>query len=437
MVACYQTSPARICSAAMLSGELWCRLRDLLDTAEDSGALPFSLDAHAVKSGSTRALCEVGEQVLRRAVAEQAEHRGARFSRRRPGAGVTTLLPLDDQALGRLFDALGLDGRLRKHPRPLEAWAKAETVRALVGEAHRASEQEAGRVHPRGGRGWRCGASLVEDLAGGLVELHSGVALQDPHYAWLGTPEYYYAPDCGYPYALARPDAILVSHLRGGSASAIASRLCELCKAQPLGPRELHDTLGSELPALSTMRLLVFVQALHSLCRPSASTCLRVRGYPATRSSVASAVVAAVAAARLASLPFETSEQLADFRSSPFMAEQDRSDLLDLLVPADGALDQPLELFGWGHEEVQRERALREEVGQPVWSSAARALREEVGRPVWPSAACEEDCEHETVQVAALRFRDMVNAAERGGFRGWSRSLTPRRRWIPPRWRAG
>jgi len=204
-----------------------------------------------------------------------------------------------------------------------------------------------------------------------------------------------------------------VSHLRAGSASAIVSRLCELCKAQPLGPRELHDTLGSELPALSNMRLLVFVQALHLLCRPSASTCLRVRGYPTTRSSVASAVVAAVAAARLASLPLETSEQLADFRSSPFLTEQDRSDLLDLLVPVEGALSRPLELFAWG--------------------------RGGAGQPVWPVEDCDEGAvhDHESVQVAALRFRDMVNAAERGGFRGWSRSSTPRRRWSPPRWRAG
>ncbi|CAK0842039.1 unnamed protein product, partial [Prorocentrum cordatum] len=85
----------------------------------------------------------------------------------------------------------------------------------------------------------------------GRVALGRGAGGSDPHGAWLGAPEYCCASDWDcYPSSPGRPDAILVSHLRAGSASAIVSRLCELCKAQPLGPRELHDTLGSELPAL-------------------------------------------------------------------------------------------------------------------------------------------------------------------------------------------
>jgi len=209
-----------------------------------------------------------------------------------------------DGPLARLFDALGLDARLRHHPRPLAERARADVVRALAGEVHRAS----GPKVPESPAVLR--EELLRGLAGALMEV------------WQEDAARYAASESQ------EPDAHLTALLNSGSVRALAARLLALHRAR--GGSRLRDTLLTSLPRLSLMRLLVFVQLLSILCRPTESPHL---GSRAERASLVSAVVEATLASKLPCLPYER-DQLLSLHTSPFLSEEQRRRLVDLFTPA-------------------------------------------------------------------------------------------------------
>ncbi|CAE8589390.1 unnamed protein product, partial [Polarella glacialis] len=120
----------------MREGEAWRHLRELLDAAEDHGDLVWAINAHAVVSGSTKGLSSLGEDVLRHLLEPELRER-----LRGPGSGIAeseeAYALTRNTPLSELFEALGLDARLRHHRRPLTAPEKADVVRSIAGEIER------------------------------------------------------------------------------------------------------------------------------------------------------------------------------------------------------------------------------------------------------------------------------------------------------------
>ena len=98
---------------------------------QEQGQLYWSLNATAVLNGSTKSLVALGDQVLRRLL--EAAGGEARA-----------------EALALLFEAMGLDARLRHHRRALQGTEKAQVVRSVAGELQRALQETSG--------GGACGA---------------------------------------------------------------------------------------------------------------------------------------------------------------------------------------------------------------------------------------------------------------------------------------
>jgi len=298
----------------MRSGGVWSCLRHLLDAGEDSGLLSRALDAHAVKCGSAQPLVDLGAQVLRRC----AEVALRQFGWKGGGAGLAheAWYLTRDAGLACLFEALGLDGRLCNHREALNARVKADVVRAIFGEVEKtvatagqattAPRRQILNTSWHGDLQWNLAVALLELLPKRHMVLATDPAGHDAKLGWL---------------------------LRSGSARAILERMSELHRPNDtFMRRQLQGTLSAELPKLCAMRLLVFVRLLHDLCRPVAYPSVDQTGDV---SSLIAAIVDSISTSELVQLPYETHEQISDFRTSPLLNDSRRRALLVRLVPAD------------------------------------------------------------------------------------------------------
>jgi len=298
----------------MRSGGVWTRLRHLLDVGEDSGMLSRALDAHAVKCGSAQPFVNLGAQVLRRL----AEAVLRQFGWKGGGAGLAheAWYLTRDEGLASLFEALGLDGRLSNHREALSAHVKANVVRAIVGEVEKtvataghattAPRRQILNTSWHGDVQWNLAVALLEFLPNRRTGLATDPVGPDAKLGWL---------------------------LRSGSARAIFERMSELHRSKDTYMRrQLQGTLSAELPKLCAMRLLVFIRLLHDLCRSQPYPSMDQK---AELSSLLAAIVDSISASELVQLPYETHEQISDFRASKLLNDSRRRALLVRLVPAD------------------------------------------------------------------------------------------------------
>lgn len=327
----------------MQTGEAWDRLRRLLEIGEERGALPWSLDARAVKNGNVSTIRELGITVLTHlvevALREQLRGKGYTSHVCYTEAGHGAWWMTRDEGLAELFDAIGLDSHLSNHPDMLGLREKADVIRSLTGELERALERTG-----RGGT-WRRWLrpqvpwqhELQMRLARALLELQCkdwACVDQEP-------------PD---------PDAKLVWLLRSGSARSIAERIRELHSARDEHiRRQLWCTLAATLPTLRAMRLLVFVQILHSVVTPPEVEVPKEEEEE--QASLAAKVVDAVLAAHLPNLPYETPEQFRCMKQSPYLSEKAREQLIALLAP----VNLPPPQSGAAVQEQQRHSSLLKE----------------------------------------------------------------------------
>lgn len=292
----------------------WSRLLDLLDAAERSGLLRHALDAHAVSCGTTRGLAEAGEASLRKRIEELLQRRCQAGPWTDAGCEAWALT--NDASLSELFAALGLDGRLRRHARPLGQRGEADVIRSLAGELALGTGRDVGLPVRLSNEGGLLRREMLQEMALALVRVHAD---QLPSIA----PE--------------EIDCALSNQLRSGSISAAIARLQDLQQAQdPMVRHRIVNTIVVVLPELSELRLRVFVQLLHTLCRPSARGSY---GPDAERAAerakaLASVVVQGTLAAGLRSLPYETPEQVRDMQRSPYLSAAERGRLVALFVPA-------------------------------------------------------------------------------------------------------
>lgn len=327
----------------MLQGVECVRVQTILDAAENNGIVSSSLDVHLLESGALQRLCQIGARVLGEAVALQLQRQTAVL-------GVQDAwLATRNEPLGRLFDLLGLDGRLRKHRVPLDARGKAEIVRAVVGEAYRSRPSALGRTIPsRASLEASCKGFLEQELTGELAAVLAQLHLDNRP-----------APVRGSSLDV---DRALVSLLGAGSCRGILVRLRELHHARERRKREQAQcSLVSQLPGLNLMRLSVFVKALHALCTGKEAPRSE---NPVDHQALVALVVDAVLAAGLDYLPCESSEQLDGFVNSRFLNEAERGELLKLLVPADARPASPPRSSspasgGWGGRPASPPRSPR------------------------------------------------------------------------------
>jgi hypothetical protein len=294
----------------MREGTAWTCLRKLLDAAQDTSLVSFAFDAHAAASGQLRELAVRGTEALRSLIAAEIRMVGDTFVDPHEVAWYATR----DQTLARLFSALGLDARMRRHPRPLNNHEKAEVLRVLAGEVERAEGTK--RAYTEEAQ-WR--EDLLRGVARAALQLYSE-----------GGPQR--ARSTSVPRNLRFPDAKLLSLLNSGSARAILARLQAMLKT-PHAVLGIRTALARILPSLAEnrMRLGVFVQVLQALCKAPARGQGRVDTEHAT---LAAAVAEGILAAGLRFLPYESADQLAVIRQSPYLTFNQRQALADLMVPA-------------------------------------------------------------------------------------------------------
>lgn len=311
-----------------------------MDIAESTGALKFSLDAHAAECGSVDKLAYLGDAVLRRLV--ELELRAAaplrpRFSdlEDRADYPYEAWFLTRDGVLARLYEAVGLDKRMRHLRRPLDASMCALVVRAVVGELEQGimSAEKRPVVTRSLGPPPPQRRALQQALAAAMLELlrgERGLARASSEPRPL-VPSGAMPPQRGVPRSQAN-DPLLTSILRGaGGVHAAVERCRTLAEAK--GPGRLRAAVAAALPLLSERRLRVFVELLSALCQSAPR-----RGGQAA--STAAAVVVAEAAgqavldAGLGYLPCETEDQLVAIRRSPYISDELRQALLGMLVPS-------------------------------------------------------------------------------------------------------
>eukprot|EP00927_Polykrikos_kofoidii_P077561 TRINITY_DN74499_c0_g1_i1.p1 TRINITY_DN74499_c0_g1~~TRINITY_DN74499_c0_g1_i1.p1 ORF type:complete len:503 (+),score=52.48 TRINITY_DN74499_c0_g1_i1:207-1511(+) len=345
---------------------------------------------------------------------------------RRPDfrASVSGLMDIDyaawhfvrDEGLAKLFAALSLDGRLRRHSRPLPQHGKADVLRAAVGELERDMHLATYGMERR--------RELVRELAQAIVDLqiHS-----EP---WLPPPEV---------------DAMLTTQLRCGSVPAAIARLRSLHQARESDAcRRIFTTFAHVLPHLNHFRLRVFFQLLHELCRPlpaefapraqagcaSNSSC-QARG----RTALASTVVRATLAAGLTSLPYDSVDQLLDIQRSPCLSEAESRQILDLLTsPENDFIARkfassscgPCDLPG---DSASSATAVSRGPSSPASSSQAHADQQwrlaTKARPSSPGSISETPIDHRACLAESAPVDNRARWAEEFGLSGTSLPSSP------------
>jgi hypothetical protein len=305
----------------MRDGSAWTHLRKLLDTAQDTALVSFAFDAHAATTGQLRELAARGSEALRSFVASDVRRKGDTFVDANDIAWYATR----DEHLARLFSALGLDARLRRHSRQLSLHAKADIVRVIAGEVERAE----GLKHVQSEEGfWR--ERLLMGLAGAALQIYTE-SLIVPRRSRS-------ASACNF----RRPDAKLASLLHSGSARSIISRLQAMLKG-PHSAFGIRASLATFLPKLiqerNLMRLSVFVQVLQCLCRPSATPISSVAA--AEHSALVADVAEGILAAGLPFLPYESSDQVAAVRQSLYLSQAQSHGLAELMRPLSSCMVVP------------------------------------------------------------------------------------------------
>lgn len=285
---------------------VWEPLQVILDAAEDAGVLVHALDAHSARCGGLHNLATFGASILQNAVESLLSQRRLgcvhdlgvdEYGRARRWHWTSTYGEeawnlVRSERLARVFDALGLDCRLHRHPHQLKSNEKAEIIRAIVGEVHRdhARAPDPGRSAalnmgglPPGHQPLRF-LAIANELAKAVCELRPAAALpacshagNEPYVNNLSGKKVRLKQDSLRPRSVGLPqrriapcrprvDTKLQALLRNGNARAIAERIKTLYTDRELNAQaELRQTLMEVLPDLSDMRRLVFVAVLHWL----------------------------------------------------------------------------------------------------------------------------------------------------------------------------
>jgi len=317
--------------APVMRGGILERLSDLLDAAESCGAICHAFDAHAVCCGATRDLVQAGAETICRRV--EALLHGSQISSVAAGlgdVGYEAWALTREAGLTKLFHALGLDGRLRRHSRSLGVHGEADVVRAMAGELLRGLDIAAD--------GGALRKELLNELAGAILHLQ----VED------------------WPLTLpADIDATLAMLLRTSSVKSIAGRCQAMLEARdPRTQRRLMCTVATVLPQLTVLRLRVFVQFLHMLCRPRKTQPVAAFSRPssagarpgmrkarraawsvndveiveATRAALAAAMVQATIESGISSLPHDNMQHTMDFQLSPYLSDALRRHLLTMFA---------------------------------------------------------------------------------------------------------
>mmetsp|Transcript_175957 Transcript_175957/g.564209 ORF Transcript_175957/g.564209 Transcript_175957/m.564209 type:complete len:533 (+) Transcript_175957:65-1663(+) len=320
----------------------WASLQQLIDHLEHSTVVVSSLDAHLLENDALRGLSSLGADVLRTAVTAElrATNAATRLAWGPAGLGEElgwiracaaippelsehgAWLMIKDEPLAHLFDALGLDARMRRHRRQLSVDARASVVRAMAGEVDRHRQV----VVSRALQGRSFGATLRKSCIGlphAEFQRQLAAALIEVYLE--------HRPRVPAKRMSVGVDPRLCTLLLSGSARAILERILELHRSGDAWNRDqIWCALVTLLPSLNIMRLLVFVQVLEALCTADAGP---MADHPAERAGLVCAIVNAVAAAGLTHLPLEGAEQAAALQNSPFLGAAEQRHMQRLLLP--------------------------------------------------------------------------------------------------------
>lgn len=393
----------------MHGGERWLRLRRILDVAQDAGAFQRCFDAHAAECGSLGSLVELGAKVLYDSASAELRRKSySKIVQEAVEDDDVAWLATRDTTLARLFNALGLYGRLRHHAHPLTSRARADTVRAIAAEVHLAIKGNP----PRWSRPWL--SAQDPGMGGYLLRELGALALQ-----------VYFERPRGL-RRQARTDPTLHMLLLTGSARAILARLRELHKAK--GKRtgadrdNMHYTLVELLPKLQPIRLLVFMQVLHALCNPTANAAAGSKGQYVEQQALVSAVVEAILASELDYLPHELPQELRDIKESRFLSEDQRELLLEMMM----GVDEPQWLVPYTKEPLS---PALEVLSPRRRSPSRRPLSWSPVPPPLPPAPLEEE---ERWEWSPRRYTTWAAEDEVDEEGRWPARLRRSRSWVSP-----